>query len=456
MASGSTGAPWNIPFPRGADDYALTGDLQAMASQTAANLSNAVDEASWDRGTRIDPIDALTARPGVYEFPSSVAARGITPALPTEAAFGGTLEIGAGAWYRTIRYTPIGTLEYPIPVWQNEYNQGFGKWGGWHRIAPRPQVVRSDRISIFGDSHSEAAVAGSWDEAAGPLIAQALDNQARSGDDTTAIGIRAGWLQPLVTVDGGSIPASGPVTLRTTAHFETRENRTLTTATVAGVEGSLRYDTGGQFTFTRLTAGAAVSVPDPTRVSTVYSTEASVLLIWMGANDFIFDFGGADGSIAERVIAAYSRAATWAAQRGQTAVVAGTTNRLAAGPGTSEFEQIQQINDTLARMFPGRFLDVQGYYSQHALADAGLTPTTADTEAMEAGAIPPQLFLADGVHFTPAAHAAIGGKHIAPWLAAQGCATPVGTLPAPKPLPSRSQDVDDWSAAITALNAAAT
>ena len=36
MATGSTGAPWNIPFPVGADNYALTGDLQAMASQTAA------------------------------------------------------------------------------------------------------------------------------------------------------------------------------------------------------------------------------------------------------------------------------------------------------------------------------------------------------------------------------------------------------------------------------------
>lgn len=38
MASGTTGAPWNIPFPVGADNYALTGDLQTMASQLAGQF----------------------------------------------------------------------------------------------------------------------------------------------------------------------------------------------------------------------------------------------------------------------------------------------------------------------------------------------------------------------------------------------------------------------------------
>lgn len=456
MASGSTGAPWNIPFPRGADNYALTGDLQTMASQTAVNLSNAVDEASWDRGTRVAPIDALTAKPGTYEFPSAVAAQGITPALPAEAAFGGTLEIGAGGFYRTITFTPIGTPERPKPVWRNEYNAGLGGWYGWHRVAPRTSQQRTDLVTVIGDSQSEAAVDGSWDEFAAPLITQSFDNQARSGDDTTAIGIRTGWIEPLVTVAGGQIPASGSVVLQSAGTLPTRENRVLTTGTIAGVAGSLRYDTAGQFTFTRSTAGDAVTVTGPTRFTTSYHSDAGAMLIWMGGNDFNYGFTGAEGTVAEHVIAGYRRALEWARGLGYDVAVAGVTNRLAAGPGTDGFAQVQQVNDTLARMFPGRFLDVQGYYSQHALADAGLTPTTADTEAMEAGAIPPQLFLADGVHLTTAAHGAIGENFIAPWLVAQGLATATGSIPALKPLPSRSQDVDDWSAAITALNAAAT
>lgn len=458
MATGTTGLPHNIPFPKGGDQYALTGDLETMASQAAAAISNASDAVSWNRGTRIDPIDALTAKPGVYEFPSSAAARGITPALPAEAAFGGTLEIGAGTYYRTIKFTPIGTTERPKPIWQNEYNAGLGGWYGWHRVAPRPSELRTDLITVLGDSQSEAAVVGSWDETAAPLLTQTFDNQARSGDDTVAVGIRSGWIQPLVTVVGGSIPASGPVTLRSTEHLDTRENRVLTTGTLAGVEGTLRYDTGGQFTFTRLTTGDAVSVPGTARFATSYTTDASVVLIWMGGNDFNYGFTGVEGTVAEHVIAGYARAVSWTAQRGQVPIVAGTTNRLAAGPGTAGFAEVQQINDTLRRMFPGRFLDVQGYYSQHALTDAGLTPTTADQDAMDAGAIPPQLFLADGVHLTTAAHAAIGGKHIAPWLAAQGYATPVGTLPAPKPTPTSTTpgaDDTDWTAMIAALNAAA-
>lgn len=41
MATGTTGAPGNIPFPTGGDQYALTSDLQAMASQTNLGLANA-------------------------------------------------------------------------------------------------------------------------------------------------------------------------------------------------------------------------------------------------------------------------------------------------------------------------------------------------------------------------------------------------------------------------------
>lgn len=39
MASGSTGTPWNIQYPLGGDQYALTGDLAAMASTTGLALS---------------------------------------------------------------------------------------------------------------------------------------------------------------------------------------------------------------------------------------------------------------------------------------------------------------------------------------------------------------------------------------------------------------------------------
>lgn len=39
MATGTTGTPWNIPFPRGSDTYALASDLMAMASATGRGIS---------------------------------------------------------------------------------------------------------------------------------------------------------------------------------------------------------------------------------------------------------------------------------------------------------------------------------------------------------------------------------------------------------------------------------
>lgn len=41
MATGTTGAPGNIPYPRGSDQYALTSDLAVMASQTNLALADA-------------------------------------------------------------------------------------------------------------------------------------------------------------------------------------------------------------------------------------------------------------------------------------------------------------------------------------------------------------------------------------------------------------------------------
>lgn len=412
-------------------------DLRQLAQTTDVAIDTArqqaVDEAKWDQGPRTAPLDLLTARPGPYHFPTWSSAGGITPALPEEAQGGGTVELFGSTAHRLARWSPVGITENPKPVWQNEYNVGLGEWYGWHRISKEePPQLRTDLITIIGDSQSEAAVVGSWDEFAGPLIEQTFVNIARSGDDTVAIGIRAGWLQPLVTVVGGIIPSSGSVTLRTAENLTTRENRSLIGATVAGVPGAVEYTSGGDFTFTRTETGAPVVVSGSVRIISSYSTAAATILVWMGGNDFNGNFSGSASSIADHVVTGYQQAVEWGAEKGQTVVVAGVTNRLAAGPGTDGFAQVQDINRRLRENHPGQFLDVQGYYSQHAIYDAGLTPNVDDLEAMGQGAIPPQLFLADGVHLTSAAHEAMGAHRIAPWLVARGYATPVTAVPAPE------------------------
>lgn len=64
MATGSTGAPHNIPFPKGTDRYVLAGDLEAMASQTAARLnalSSKIDDTDWSAA--ITALNAAAQRP---------------------------------------------------------------------------------------------------------------------------------------------------------------------------------------------------------------------------------------------------------------------------------------------------------------------------------------------------------------------------------------------------------
>ena len=412
----------------------LIRDGDDAISNNAVVSHQATGSARWYLGQLPNPAPLATIRPGIYEARTWADSQRIDPPLPAEYRGAGTLVIYPGTNFRSVEWSPIGTTINPKPIIRNEYNAGQATpWYGWRRVdadALRPAPLNNGLITVFGDSQS-SPVAGSWDGFAAPLIDQQFVNVARGGDDSTAIGIRFGWVQPLVTVAGGVIPASGSVTLISSEKITTREDRTLIGGTIAGVSGALHYDSGGQFTFTRSSTGDPVSVPGPVRFVSDFTTAAAVVIVWMGGNDFNSGYTGATSSVADHVVSGYQKAIEWGTAKGRTVVVAGVTNRHAAGPGTDGFAQVQDINRRLREHYPTRFLDVQGYYSEHAIYDAGLTPTQADLDAMAQGAIPPQLFVADGIHLTTAAHEAMGAHRIAPWLVANGYATPTSTLPAP-------------------------
>ena len=64
--------------------------------------------------------------------------------------------------------------------------------------------------------------------------------------------------------------------------------------------------------------------------------------------------------------------------------------------------------ETAMRKEFGRyFISLREYLSTYGLADAGLTPTGADTTAMAVGEVPPQL-LSDTVHYTESCKTVIG------------------------------------------------
>ena len=387
--------------------------------------STAFANGSWGDWTRRDsglrtisgPANMLELEPADYLIDTYATSRDLTPQPPDLG--GGVLRVMGNTQWRVIEWNPVGTTTRPKPIWRNEYNAALGTWYGFHRVDHHEVTpLMLPQVTVYGDSQSvspgwPAAAAGEWSETE-------LINRAYGGATSDEVLLRAGIVRPLVSVAGGEIPASGSVSLTSQQRMFLRDSRVLA-VTVAGVTGALTHTTGDAYTFTRTTAGAAVPVPGMTEIIATTATAAPVLVVWFGGNDFNAGVVGLEGSTADHVIANYRRAIDWGNRNGRTVVVAGTTNREAAGPGTEGFEEVREINDRLRFMFPDRFLDVQAYYAGPALADAGLTTTPEDTAAMNAGAIPPSLFV-DGVHLIPAAHTAIALNHIGPWLRARGYA----------------------------------
>lgn len=137
MASGSTGAPHNIPFPVGADDYALTGDLQAMASQVAGRLSTVEQTAktAYWRGDSVPVTDPAT----INDLTNETAVRAVWAAavatsagLPTDTQ--GVLEhFRYGATGAIQRWTSRPSSA-PPEIWVRQSAPAGNDWLPWARV----------------------------------------------------------------------------------------------------------------------------------------------------------------------------------------------------------------------------------------------------------------------------------------------------------------------------------
>lgn len=370
-------------------------------------------------------LNSLT-EPGIYESPDAPTSQSL---LNRPSNFGSFQQV-----YVVYR---AGTTIFQEGMTWNEGKVDTAKrvsTGGVLAAWETPGLggnLDSNRLTLFGDSQV-ASSATSWDNVVTTLLdGTTISNRGFGGDNSQASFLRNGFIKPKFRIVGGTIPASGSVEVTTSMKLDLRD-RTIGAGTLAGVGGTLSY-AAGVVTFARTTSGTAVAASGWHQWNSTINTAALYMLLWIGGNDFNEVRLGQERSIADHIIGAYRYFVALCLKEGRTPIIAGVTNRLAAGAGTEGFAEVQLINRWLRRMFPDIFLDVQAYYSERAIYDAGLTPTQADLDAIAAGAIPPQLFEADGIHLIPAAHTAIGTYWIAPWLAQKGCATTTQTL-APLPV----------------------
>lgn len=229
------------------------------------------------------------------------------------------------------------------------------------------------------------------------------------------IAARLGSVPALVTVEGGSIPASGAVAI-TTSNVPLINAIRPYTGTLAGVPGTFGYRADpASFIFTRTTAGAVTPVPAGTPfIADASSYRDATVLLWMGKNNMHL----ADG--ADTAIRLTDASFDWLAPLAKRCLVLGhfvDTNWPAVH---GERDRIKKTNDAHRKRYGRLFVDVSAYITgTQVWADTGITPTQADLDQQAIGNKPPSLSFDNG-HLSEVADAAITNNLIAPRLTELG------------------------------------
>lgn len=285
------------------------------------------------------------------------------------------------------------------------------------------------KIVTPGDSLTDGYFAGTGGQRADawPAKLQALlgagvevVNVAASGYCVDEEAIKIGALPVPLTVDGGQIPASGPVQVTTSEVIGWREagvTRTFT-GSLAGVPGTLtRTDSNTVFTFTRTTAGAAVAVPAGTVFASSFAGyDAHTMVLMLGLNNVAYNIKGGDATVAEHVRKGIRRIVNWHSRTVKQVLVLSLTTAVSWTAGTANHATVSTINGFLAEDWTTKYYDLRRYLVDQAIHDLGITPTTADTAAMAADTLPPAIMdpgpggTGDGTHYSKATAALVGQR----------------------------------------------
>lgn len=292
--------------------------------------------------------------------------------------------------------------------------------------------VAASRVSLdaWGDSLTEGGGVGETWAAGDPWPARAatvltgvtVNNRGRSGDTTDEVLIRMGVHQMYFAVTGGSIPTSGAVAVTTRMKTHIPRDRVYS-GSLAGIPGTLAFTFATTtWTFTRTTSGTAVPVTGSTLfVAGQAITKSAPFVFWAARNDWDFTVTGLEGVMADHVIANHRKVLDFLPQGEKRAIFLGPTLRSTETVGSAGYIRVWDTIDRMKALFPGTFYCVMDYLIDHALTDAGITPTSGDTAAIANREAPPSLFItSDTTHFKKEIADVIGRFFVAPIIAAKG------------------------------------
>ena len=265
-------------------------------------------------------------------------------------------------------------------------------------------LLPNKNIVMWGDSMTQN---GTSSALAALMTDRSVIGRGIGGQNSKQIAIRAGAIPMTVTLAGNGIPASGGVAVTNSNAFGilTQGGSSYGTVIVkiAGVRGTITTNSAGAWTFTRSTAGEAVTTVeneiavidgDTAFVPNPEQYRNNTVIIWAGRN---WSWGGRAEivQVRDEILAIVIHLTS----KNKRYLVISPCNANGEGVGTERYQLMNDLNAELKSTFGDRYVNIRDSVVKHSLADLGITPTAQDLIDIE-NDIPPSSIRSDGVHFT--------------------------------------------------------
>lgn len=228
-----------------------------------------------------------------------------------------------------------------------------------------------------------------------------LHNEGVGGELIEEHAARLGSTPALITIPGGSIPASGTIAVTSPMRAVLKPY----TGTLAGVPGTLGWpgQVHGQLTFTRTGSGDVTAVPagTPFIPDIGMASRNHVTFLWAGKSDL------AEVGKVNYVVTETNKMFDFLTPMVKRALVLGHFINSDRSPANLEHVQATAVNAAYKARYGDLYVDVAGYLaSPQVWIDTGITPTATDL-TQQANGVKPVSLSSDNGHLNAAGYTAV-------------------------------------------------
>lgn len=298
-----------------------------------------------------------------------------------------------------VRATDGQVPDWVIDRWAARISHSGNSSGGGLRASDRYVNSDGDLVPAFPDIANTTGWGSSTMQAAGPFFedqfaqsAVSYHNEGKSAERSEQIAARMGALPALLTVVGGSIPASGAVEV-TSTNIPTNAALKPYEGTLNGVHGTLSSDTSA-ITFTRTSAGSATAVSPGTPFipDTGVASRDHVTILNIGKNNFW------TAGASTKVIADTNACFDYLSPLVKRCVIIGHFVDSDQLVGSVQYNNVLAANVAYADRYGNLYFDLRSYLASPQLwSDTGISPTATDLQ-QQADGIKPDSVSQDSGH----------------------------------------------------------